>query len=65
MKQINQIKTDTLKSDKSSLSDLIVVQTVMGKLLLISSSVDAIALCGSCLNLDEADKSDQDRYSEI
>jgi adenine C2-methylase RlmN of 23S rRNA A2503 and tRNA A37 len=29
MKQINQMKTDTLKSDTSSLSDLIVVQTVI------------------------------------
>ena len=59
------MKTDTLKSDKSSSSDLIVVQTVMGKLLLIDSSAGAIASCGSCLNLDEADKSDEDRYSEI
>jgi len=32
------MKTDTLKSDTSSLSDLIVVQTVMGKLLLIDSA---------------------------
>jgi hypothetical protein len=55
------MKTDTLKSDKSSLSDLIVVQTVMGKLLLIYPSAGAIASCGSYLNLGEADKSDKDR----